>query len=68
MHEMQSIVTDARGVCLSVCPSATSAPNDPGEALLCGVIVGGAYSVRRVPCARGHSVLPSPNTFGLLFD
>jgi len=23
-------------------------------------------SVRRVPCARGHSVQPSPNAFGLL--
>jgi len=24
MHEMQTIVTDVRGVCLSVCPSGSS--------------------------------------------
>jgi len=49
---MQPILTDVRGVGLSV----TDAPNDPGLALL-----------RRVPCAWGHSVQPSPNTLGLLF-
>jgi len=63
MHEMQTIVTDVCGVCLSV----TNALNDPGSASLCGVIGGGACSVRRVPCARGYSVQPSPNAFGLLF-
>jgi len=31
-------------------------------------ISGSACSVRRVPCARGHSVQPSPNAFGLLLQ
>jgi len=55
-----------KSVCPSVCLSVTNAPNDPGSASLCGVIGGDACSVRRVPCARGHSVQPSPNAFGLL--
>jgi len=52
MHEMQTIVNDVCGVCLSVCHAAQ--------------IGAGAGSVRRVPCARGHLVQPSPNAFGLL--
>jgi len=31
------------------------------------VSCGGACSVHGLPCAWGHSVQPSPNTFGLLF-
>jgi len=65
--QMQTIVADCCGVSLSVSLSVTNAPNDPGSAALCGVIGGGACSVRRVPCARGHSVQLSPNAFGLLF-
>jgi len=26
MHEMQTVVTDVRGVCLSLCPSSASTP------------------------------------------
>jgi len=53
MHEMLTIVTDVRGVCLSVC------------------LWRGLNRRRRVQCtprscARGHSVQPSPNAFGLL--
>jgi len=29
MHQMQTIVIDDRGVCLSVCLSVTNASNDP---------------------------------------
>jgi len=53
-------------VSISVRLSVTNALNDPDFATLCGVIGGGACSVRRVPRARGHSVQPSPNAFGLL--
>jgi len=63
--EMQTIVTDVRGVCPSVCLSVTNAAR-----LHCvcrgGVTGGGACSVRRVPCARGYSVKPLPNAFGFL--
>jgi len=52
---MQCIVTDVGWVSLSV----TSAPNDPGSALPCRVIGGGAWS---------HLVEPLPNPFGLLFN
>jgi len=34
MHEMQTILTDVHGVCLSVSLSVTSALNDPGLASL----------------------------------
>jgi len=70
MHEMQTIVTDVRGVCLSVslfvCLSVTNALNDPGSASLCRVIGGGTCNVHLAPCVRGHLVQPSPNAFGLL--
>jgi len=67
MHQIQTVVTDVRVVrCLSVSLSVTNAPNDPGSASLGEVIVGGACSVRRVSCARDHSVQSSPNAFGLL--
>jgi len=66
MHEIQTIVTDVRGVSLSVHLSVTNALNDPDLASLCGVICGSECSVQRVPCARGHSVQPLPNAFGLL--
>jgi len=59
MYEMQTTVTNARGVCLSVSLSVTNAPNDPGSASL--------GRVRRVPYVRGHSVQPLPNAFGLSF-
>jgi len=32
MHGMQTILTNACGVCLSVSLSVTNAPNDPGSA------------------------------------
>jgi len=41
MHEIQTIVTDVRGVCLSV----MNALNDLGLASLCGVIGGAASRV-----------------------
>jgi len=54
MHEMQTILTVDRGVCLSVCQAAQ--------------IGGGECSVRRVPYARGHSVQSLSNYFDhLLF-
>jgi len=55
MHEMLTILTDVRGVCLSVCLSR-------------GLNRGGACSVRRVPRARGHLVQPLSNVFGLLLN
>jgi len=42
MHEMLTIVTDVRGFRQSVCLSRG----------------GGAFSVRRMTCAQGHSVQP----------
>jgi len=42
MHVMRTIVTDVRGVCLSVSLSVMNAPNDPTEtresASPCGVV------------------------------
>jgi len=51
-HEMQTIVTDVLGVCLSLCPF---------------VILSHGWIRRRVQCVRGHSVQPLPNYFGFLF-
>jgi len=38
MHDMQTIVTDVRSVCLSVCPSVTLSVTWLNSALLCGVM------------------------------
>jgi len=63
MHEMQSILTDVRGVRLSVCLSVTNVPNDPGSAAaravyaacrVCGVV---RYSLRQMPLASCFPVL-----------
>jgi len=54
---MMTILTDVRGVCLSVCLSVCHA----------AYIGGGACSVRRVLCARGHSAKPLSNYFDRLF-
>jgi len=68
LHEMQTIVTNVRFVCLSVRLSVClNAPSDTDLASLCEVIVGNTCSVRRVPCARGHLMQPLPKVFGLLF-
>jgi len=48
---MQTLLTDIRGVCLSVCLSR-------------GLNHGGTCSVHRMPCAWGHSVQPLSNAFG----
>jgi len=61
---MQCIVTDVGGVSLCV----TSAPNDPGSALLCQVIGGGACHMHCVSCAWSHSVQPLPISFGILLN
>jgi len=55
MHELQTVVTDAYGVCLSVCHE-------------CAVWPWLGFTVRWcVQCTwRGHLVQPSPNAFGLL--
>jgi len=58
MHEMLTDVTDVCSVCLSVCQSDCHAAQ----------IDRGACSVHCVPCVRGHSVRPSPNAFGFLFN
>jgi len=55
MHERLTIVTDVRGVSLSVSLSVCHATK----------IGDGACSVRRVQCTRGHSVQLSPNVFGI---
>jgi len=55
MHEMQTIVTDVRGVCLSVCLSRGL---NWWRRVQCAP---------RAICARGHSVQTSPNASGLLF-
>jgi len=54
MHEMQTIVTDVRGVCRFVCPSVSQS------------VTRGSTRQRRVLCARGHSVQPLSNYFGFL--
>jgi len=51
---MQTIVTDVRGVCLSV---SLSVMNDSGSVSLSAA----------VSCAWGHSVQPLSNAIGLLF-
>jgi len=53
MHEMLTVVTDVRIVCLSVC-------------LSCGLSRRRVQCTPRA-CAWGHLVQPSPNAFGLLF-
>jgi len=55
MHDMLTIHTDVRGVCPSVCLSRGL---NRRRRVQC--------TPRRVPCARGHSVQPSPNACGLL--
>jgi len=63
MNAMQTVglLTNVRGVSLYVCHECTEWPR------LGFTVGGGACSVRRVTCARGHLVQPSPNAFGLLF-
>jgi len=64
MHQMQTIVTDVRSVCLSVCLSVCHECTEWPR--LGFTVSGGACSVRRVPCMWGHLVQPSPNAFGFL--
>jgi len=52
MHEIQKIVIDVRGVCLSICPSVCLSRGSINSAALCG----------------GHSVQLVLNYFGLLFS
>jgi len=54
MREMLTILTDVRGVCLSVCLSRGLNRRRRG-------------TIRRVPCAHGHSVQPLSNYFDHLF-
>jgi len=51
MHEMQTIVADVCGVCLSLRLSVTNALNDPGSTSPCRVNGGGVCSVHPVLCA-----------------
>jgi len=53
MHEMQTIVTDDRSVCLSVCHVAQLGS-------MCSVSCGTSL-------CGGHLVQPLPNHFGFLF-
>jgi len=55
MHEMQTIVTDVHGVCLSVCLPRMHRITPHGEA-----------GLRLCSTVRGHSVQSLPNHFGLL--
>jgi len=54
-HDMLAILTDVRGVCLSVSLSATRVKSAPARA------------VYTACCVLGHLVQPLPNAFGLLF-
>jgi len=67
MHDLQSIVTDVRGVCLSVCLSRMYRMT-PARLHCARAIGGGACSERRVPSARGHWVQPLSNYFGHLLN
>jgi len=56
MHEKQTILTDVRGVCLSVCLSVTNALSDPGSASLCGWLKSAAARAVYAAC-RLHGVI-----------